>query len=490
MATKNPLIGKGNSEFGWLFDHMPNGEDDIAELLRQKFGTFGMYDDDWAREDANQAVDWQKILNERAYNENMRDEERAYNNPTALLGRLMSTGMSRQAALQLLAQMNGGGGSPIQSPASPLSGDSASPSEKRREQARTAVQAFMSLMSFGVSASAAAATNSLQSAQAIAQKQANDAQVASAEFNGIVYDAEKAGIIDPKSMDFDSCVAALNKVSSAENEGIYNFMNGGKMRSLMSTPGAYSIASQNYNTRFGNQNALTSVRQQNAVAAAQEMSVESLISSIDKNNAEVQKIFSEINSIDVHTELDQLIAPLERQNIVANTQLAQAERSVAIESADLISEQARGAHEQANIIAISARRMQLTADTYDDIASYDAHRTLQLAIAQNDPKVLQNAISEIVNNQTYMSQIAYFNAVSARDLTSLKESNPEMWNNIVRWHALYNDADLGTLFANYFNNSTTTHTAFKHSYESYREDYINFMGTFGYDYKDGKFVKH
>lgn len=254
-----------------FFNFDRNGSDNqgILNALFEQLLHYDHASDEFQREDFANLIDWYKMLNQRNYDETRTDEQRKYDekwyfeqlndirnfdDPNNQLARLMQTGMSRQQAQQLLS------GSPSSSPVSatqPVSGLTPTPTSakvdgtaQQMQKVQLILSVFNALASFGTSAVAAGATSSLQSAAAQSQNMANMAQQKSAAFNSVIHRAQRRGLID-KNLSFDDAISALE---ASDDPDIKEFVNSGAIDDLTSTAGAYQIASENYNMRFGNTN--------------------------------------------------------------------------------------------------------------------------------------------------------------------------------------------------------------------------------------------
>lgn len=77
-------------------------------------GTFSLsQSEDWNKQLLDILLQYKSELEKRQYNEGLRDEQRLYDSPQAMLARLMGAGLSRDAALQLLGSGAGGSGSGV-----------------------------------------------------------------------------------------------------------------------------------------------------------------------------------------------------------------------------------------------------------------------------------------------------------------------------------------------------------------------------------------
>ena len=93
-----------------------SSDDSILQLLQslginQEAALEGPQRDDWNKQLLDTLLNYSLTLENRNYNESMRDEQRIYDSPTNQLARLLGAGISRDAAIQMLS----GGSQPIQS---------------------------------------------------------------------------------------------------------------------------------------------------------------------------------------------------------------------------------------------------------------------------------------------------------------------------------------------------------------------------------------
>lgn len=223
--------------------------------------------------------DKSQLQDQRNYDFALLQNQRQYESPAAQLGRLMQTGLSRQAALQMIqsGSIQPTAGSPVQSQGIPSSSDgsgvsaaSAANSANQLNTLRSVASAIFSLASFGVSAGAAGATSSLQVAQQVAQQQANRAQQVSAALNAGLWRKQKDGA-DFKGKSFDDVAAMF-----ADDEQLSPMFN-----ELMSTPGAYRIGSDNFNVRFGNKNLVEQSLQEHYRSEAAKVNLDELFLNYD-----------------------------------------------------------------------------------------------------------------------------------------------------------------------------------------------------------------
>ena len=132
-SAKNPQdLNPNYSNFGDILGRVTAGSDDsIMQLLRalgfeQNGGLKIAQRDDWNKQLLDTLTNYLLTLDNRNYNESMRDEQRNYDSPTNQLARLMGAGVSRDAAIQMIT----GGSQPIQSEA-PSAAEGIAPSESQ-----------------------------------------------------------------------------------------------------------------------------------------------------------------------------------------------------------------------------------------------------------------------------------------------------------------------------------------------------------------------
>lgn len=225
-------LGNGQSSSFWdlLNQSTWMNNNSLLALLHslgivQTQGLTGSQRDDWNKQLLDMLLSYGSTVENRQYNEKLRDEQRNYDLPQNQLARLMSAGVSRDAAIQMLSGSGGSGGSgaaPYSDAAGVPEGIAPSQSRLNGVQADTAVvntvfnavgtvcSAVGSLGSFGVSASQMVAQRDLTQAMASGQKMQNIVTQntlrgveAAGTIIGAVSQAYEAGMV-PKDKVFES----------------------------------------------------------------------------------------------------------------------------------------------------------------------------------------------------------------------------------------------------------------------------------------------
>lgn len=211
MASVNPRNPQstpprqdGNEYYSDIFDRVSGSSGSLEDLYRDLIGDniTGNNLSTGQREDLlKQAID--SIIAKKQL-----DEERAYNNPSAALERLMAAGMSKDAALQAIA---GGSGSGVSGSSLIGSAQSPAPSESyaNEVQAKTSIanaalnglQCAANLASFGISVPGQIANNTVAQASAAVTTKAQTALESINTAVNVLDAAVEAGTIDRKTAD-------------------------------------------------------------------------------------------------------------------------------------------------------------------------------------------------------------------------------------------------------------------------------------------------
>lgn len=172
MAARTNTLNNQGKNFGDILDQNTNGSNDLLVQLLRALGIgstgeiTGTDRKDWNKQLLDTLVSHQSTLENRQYNESLRDEQRIYDNPMSQLARLMGAGISRDQAIQMLSSGgSGSGGSavPYSEPSAIAEGIAPSQSDLNHAQAVTAklntglgfVSAAAGLVSLGFSAAQA-----------------------------------------------------------------------------------------------------------------------------------------------------------------------------------------------------------------------------------------------------------------------------------------------------------------------------------------------
>lgn len=393
------------------------------------------------RENETNFANYLKDLEQRNYNERMLSDQRQYDSPAAYLNRLMSTGLSRQAALELIKggvpstqALTAPEGSPVV--ASGIGAQKAAANAQLGLGiASTVVSTIASIASFGIAAPAAIASAGLTAAGALAAKRANEAQEASAAFNAAVFEEQQSNPdFDPSTMSFDQVAQHM-----AQNDKYAPMV-----RSLHSSPGAYRIASENYNTRFSNTDVRTQVRRSLAALQAEELQPKLITQQIAGLKAEIDKTFAEIESISLDNDFSKDTYDMKLLQFSNATDMSSEQAEQSRLTTDSLGYEVGSAKARLSMINIAAKRMQLTADDMDATAVAECARKLKLALAENTPEAIKNACDEILDNSYYSRALAAFNVMRANNLQSIVGS--PQGSQLLELDNLLNTLNLGEYF--------------------------------------------
>lgn len=251
--TVNPdEVGFQNQgkNFGDLLINNSNGGDLLVQLLNalgiQSNGDItGTDRKDWNKQLLDTLVSHQSTLENRQYNEALRDEQRIYDNPMSQLARLMGAGISRDQAIQMLTaggSGSGGSGVPYSDPSAIAEGIAPSQSDLNHAQAVTAklntglgfVQAATGLVSLGLSAAQVVPQITMLKNQeylSSAQRKAFDAS--SSAFN--IISSSGTEITKDTFGSVTNVSKVLNDLATAGNATAKSFIDQGGLNTLRDT---------------------------------------------------------------------------------------------------------------------------------------------------------------------------------------------------------------------------------------------------------------
>jgi hypothetical protein len=145
FLPKKPSQNAQDTTYSEALDHAA-GDDPFAQLLasfgfEQTKGLSGSQRDDLNKQLLDTIIQYYLTQENRDYNELMLQNQRQYDSPMSQLLRLMSTGMSRDAALQAIAggSSSGSGSTPYSDPSQLGAGIAASQSKLNQVQAATSI---------------------------------------------------------------------------------------------------------------------------------------------------------------------------------------------------------------------------------------------------------------------------------------------------------------------------------------------------------------
>lgn len=465
--TDGSIIAGGsdyNSLIQQITNILSNRDSDAFQALGGKFDdtalqailgylSYNEDDDDFKHGAQQDLLKWMQTLNQRqyeqaqtaeqrAYNEQVLNEQRMYDSPTALLQRLMATGMSREAALQMISQSGlGGSGS-----GSALIGDAAmaQPSyaaEYNQPGGTTLrnyigagtdiVNTLVNLFSMGINGFQAVASGTASIQQALALKQQDAAIKAGSAFNSMYQSAVDSGLIDKKAIhSFDDARSALLNLSQASSPAIYDYMHNGGYEQMKSTPMALDYAGQYFNNNYSHGDAVARSRQMMALADAYELKPKEILTAIDKQDAEIQKIFHDIQLSDDTYDLE--------------VRKVDAEVGYMDAQSELTRETTKQRELENSRIKIALHREEITADDLDQVALYQASYELQIAQKTNDPQVMKDTLESIALNEKQRRAIMAFNCLRLQNVqTMLNQPNGQA---LLNWSTFYDNLGLGSMF--------------------------------------------
>lgn len=380
-------------------------------------------------------------LEERSYNESLRDEQRVYDSPVAQLQRLMATGMSRQASLQMINQSGSGGSSGIASPsvvgstspgfATDYNAPGGTTFNNYTQGVSQIVSSICQLFNAGVNGYEAIKQGNLQQQQTIALQRVNDAQSVGSQFNSVYQTAVDNGLIDTSSIrSFDDARKAVRGIPYESSPDIYEYAHGDGYEQLTKTPLALSQAASEFDFNNRASESVPRLLQARALAESYALYPDQILNSIDKNDADIAKIYTDIGLAHDTFELDKQRAESEMNLQDAQAEVSRSERR----QKDLENER----------IKIALHREQITADDLDQTALYEASFKLQMATQLNDKKVMDDVIASIINDEKQRRAIMAFNVLRLQNLeTMLNQPNG---NALLNWSTFYNDLGVGQMF--------------------------------------------
>lgn len=458
---------------------------DINNILASLVSQSGNLDEDLTAQFANSFLQWLQVINQRnydraltkdqrAYEESRLADERSYNSPLSQLGRLLGTGMSREKALQILGSANSSGSavgvsSPVQNTPATTSDISSNMREHATRSAQMIFNTALSLINMGFSGVRGLSQSALDAANTEAINQRNNANRLSGQFSSVLNYASSRGLVDFANQDFDSAVSSLQGITSEQDSSIYDYMHSPNgFNNLISAPLGRETASQMYQSRYGSKRSLAELQNMYASARCQSLDADLIAANIDYQNANIQKLFEDIQTIDIQQEN----LKLEGSNLRLEGDLLSSQIALTDSQNEKVRAETKDTLSRAEMSRIAARRMGLTADDLDSTAIAQASRLLQIAQQEGSPEVMSQALDEILHNAEYRNSLAAFNVVRINSLDDIKSSDPDMYDTMLQWSMMYDEMHLGSLFESHLS----------HGYDkegNMTDEYRNFLGTFG-----------
>lgn len=227
---------------------------------------------------ATRLVDWIQSLNqrdydrnlqldERSYQEGLRDEQRSYDSPSSQLSRLMATGLSRGAALELLGGSAAGSsasalGSSSPIPSSPVVGNQGRGKDTSTEfvewssGVQNIVNSLVGLASLAqtpISVSTAIKQDALTNNSLYASNLQRSSRDAVGKFYSALYATDPntgkylSAPTAAQSLSLESLMSFANSVPESVNPSLYRFMRSPEARSFMQNPFAPQDLSSMFN---------------------------------------------------------------------------------------------------------------------------------------------------------------------------------------------------------------------------------------------------
>lgn len=391
----------------------------------------------------NQREYEQGLLNEqRDYNKSVLDEQRLYDSPLAQLQRLMGTGLSRGAALEFLNSGGAGSGSPLIG--SPISASAPSYAADYNQPGGTTLRnrlgigldilnSLINLTNLGFNGFSAIKSGTLQQQQASALQLQNNGAIQSSQFNAMYQSAIDRGLIDKKKINsFDDARKAMLDIPDSAKD-IYDYMHNGAYDTFVNTPYALRMAGDDFKANYEAGDSVARSRQMMALAAAYELQPDVIVAGLDKNDAEIQKIFADIAN-------DQEMLALEKEHFEHQNSFIDAQAELSrVEKSQRELENER--------INIALNREKITADDLDQVAIYDASRLLQIAAKSSDPDVMKDTLMYIADNEKMRRGLMAFNLL--RLTNTEKMLNLPNGQALLNWSSFYDDLNLGGMFNSY-----------------------------------------
>lgn len=326
---------------------------------------------DFNKQLIDQLIAHQSELDKRKYNESLRDEQRLYD--SAMLARLMASGMSRDAALAMLSGSGGSGGSaaPYTDGTQLAQGLAPSESQLNKIQGDTSIantvfnglSAITGLVNMGFGCAATKAQTAFMKAQnVLTGKQINAFNIASKAFgvlNGVGAAMDAFGSVA-------SAIQAIQQAAESGDTAAADFIQSGGIQQMRdNAPFVSRTLGQLYQDERSSKDYATNfdqlVRKNNADILLTEADVKSVLKGIEKCEAEINEI-------------------------VGNTEFVEANKQVCFKQADYLEEQAKLAKKQGRLI-----------DAQTMLTAAEKLRT----DAESMSTTLQNQYVDALQNDTY-----------------------------------------------------------------------------------------
>lgn len=329
----------GSDEFSQFLKSLGiDDPNDLTEAQRQ----------DWNKQLVDQLLAYNSELEKRKYNESLRDEQRLYDSPTAMLARLMASGLSRDAALAMLSGSGGSGGSaaPYTDGSQLAQGLAPSESQLNKIQGDTSIantvfnglSAITGLVNMGFGCAATKAQTSFMKAQNfLTGKQINAFNIASKAFsvlNGVNASIDAFGSVA-------SAISAIQDAAASGDPAAVDFIQSGGIEEMrQNAPFVSRTLGQLYQDERSSKDYATAFskmcRQQDADTDLTVLQYDALLEDIIKCKAEIEHIVTDTEFIEQNIEVAKKqadfieaqaeLARKQGRNVDADTLLKKAEK--------------------------------------------------------------------------------------------------------------------------------------------------------------------
>lgn len=347
LNSPNPY--GGGSKYSFLSSD-PNSfryldDDDIIQVI-SRLGITG--DDDWSRVLMQYLTERLKTLDTREYNEKLLDEQRLYDSPLNQLARMMSSGISREAAMQMISGSgSGSGAAPYMSESAPLSVLPPSQSELNEQQTEASriqtliggLSAISGLVGLGMSMASAVTQITAQSIQNNMSQKALQGLEHSDSVMSALQNAVTSGVLSTADMDgFSNATDALNYINDHKDTNAFKpLFDSGAFQGVYGTKLGRDMFTQTWNSVRQSKDAGTLLDQYiGQQIAATELSqldikkgytdLEYAIGELSRQDVEIQKIWNDVWNGNIQIEIAGEELKIKRQDAIIRKN--EADRSI------------------------------------------------------------------------------------------------------------------------------------------------------------------
>lgn len=413
-----------------------NSGDDILAAI----GSSDMYnyasDDDAGKQQTIDFLNRLQTLDQRQYDAKLTKEARQYDSPQSQLARLMSTGLSRDAALSIIS---GGTGVTVQNNAQPVPTDASmfpSLSNLNKVQSVTSsigaacqiVNTALGAASFGIS------LPSMFSANSISQSQSRmlGAQVSAmndiGKISSLATEAIRSGSVKTDSLlDRDSFISAMDGIykGNADYESSLN--------SLLSNPYGTQMLDSYVNQNFSTKRVRpTADFVQKATAAAlndfyaSQLNVDTMSANLSKIREETNRIVQEITQSDL--TFPDILQHYDDEHREFDARIAQIEQSTSnLVKSGYILDSERVQKEQENYIrSWTVKNYEMNGDDYNTASALELSIKLNSLSAADSEEAKLAVFESIVDNKKSARCLAAVNLLSAQGSSDFMSNHPEI----------------------------------------------------------------